>query len=187
MESTEIITGLKQMIRSTSHSRFDSHTKQTETDIVDPPPSNGLRVHGGWMCMILIAGQGIRVNFKVHFSCRDIGVVIHKVYGKPIQEITEEFRKDYVREYCNLVAGGIKKKLEECEISAGISLPIITRGFDEIFFGFNNKDQIADFFAVGNNELKLVHTPMIQIQNPKTLDKLVFSETAEDEEEIDFL
>ena len=41
---------------------------------------------------------------------------------------------DFFKEYCNLTAGNIKIALAANNIKVGISLPILARGFDEIFY-----------------------------------------------------
>jgi hypothetical protein len=95
--------------------------------------ANRLTVHAHWMAFILLAGEGGTITFKAHYSSSNIQSLVALALNKDIDKINSELISDFMREYCNLTAGVIKTKLADVGISTGLSIPIVTRGFDEIW------------------------------------------------------
>ncbi|MCX6128023.1 MAG: hypothetical protein NTX25_03035 [Proteobacteria bacterium] len=95
--------------------------------------SNRLTVHAHWMAFILLAGEGGKITFKAHYSSGDIQSIVALALNKNLDEINSDLISDFMREYCNLTAGFIKSRLAQVGIHAGLSIPIVTRGFDEIW------------------------------------------------------
>lgn len=92
------------------------------------------RVHGHWMAMALTAGPQLRVTFKVHFMADQGAKLAQKALGVEWDKIAFRNTSDFMREYCNMTLGLIKKVLQDHGFRSGISLPFLTRGFDEVFF-----------------------------------------------------
>ncbi|MFY7931000.1 MAG: hypothetical protein ACOVS5_19185, partial [Oligoflexus sp.] len=92
-----------------------------------------LHVHAHWMSFILLAGEGGKIMFKAHYSSADIQGLVARALNKDVDKINRQLTSDFMREYCNLTAGVIKARLAEVGIHTGLSIPIVTRGFDEIW------------------------------------------------------
>ncbi len=119
-------------------------------------PSHGYResnskedlVHGSFMSIILLGASCFRLAFKAHFTSRDIKNLLTKI-GAESRKLNEENIRDYMREYCNLVAGGVKSYFNDAGVSSGISLPLVTDGFDEVLYVNNQKaDMHKDMWEV---------------------------------------
>jgi hypothetical protein len=48
--------------------------------------------------------------------------------------LTVEQAGDTMKEYCNLIAGRVKRVLEDGHAKVGMSLPLTMRGFDRVYF-----------------------------------------------------
>ncbi|MEI7973532.1 MAG: chemotaxis protein CheX, partial [Bdellovibrio sp.] len=84
--------------------------------------------------LILVSGPAIKVTFKAHFMTSFAKKLAAPLYRKSLEEIQEEQGLDFMREFCNLTAGAIKRVLLKFEQKTGVSIPVVTRGFDELFF-----------------------------------------------------
>lgn len=125
---------LQKLVRFASLERMK--TVAHRQDIISeelPYAANRLTVHAHWMAFILLAGEGGKITFKAHYSSSDIQGLVARALNKDIDKINADLIGDFMREYCNLTAGVIKAKLADVGIHTGLSIPIVTRGFDEIW------------------------------------------------------
>jgi hypothetical protein len=103
------------------------------------------------MSFILLAGEGGILTFKTHYSSRDIQELAASTLKKDSDTIQAAMIADFMREYCNLTIGLVKVKLAEVGIHTGLSIPVVTRGFDEIWYrDYDLKDEfkIADAWRI---------------------------------------
>jgi hypothetical protein len=139
--------------------------------------------YGSHMSIILVAGKDLRVLYKVHFKVKDFLGEFPGITNK-----AQLF--DYFREYCNLMAGCIKKDLRAQNYVCGISLPTITSGYDEIIFSDPIRDErYIDCFAIGTETSRFVVTAHVETNNLellKDLNNCPIPEKAE-EGEIEFM
>jgi hypothetical protein len=85
---------------------------------------------------ILVSGEDLELNFKTHFMLDDVkGYTTAKLKSDIVStnQIT-----DFIKEYCNLVAGKAKLFLEEQRLVVGQSLPYAIQGFNEMFYPKTN-------------------------------------------------
>ena len=71
------------------------------------------------------------MTFKIQFAIKDA-----RNFAKSnlnTKEISNSHSKDFIRELCNVIAGYLKHTLSENNIQVGISLPLLARGFDDLF------------------------------------------------------
>jgi CheY-specific phosphatase CheX len=129
IDSVEVI---KEIVRNTSLMRMKQHA--ANEDIRMGPAKKDLPVFGHYMSLIMVAGEALKVTFRTHFSETDARNFAVRIYGKKPAELTHDQMHDYIKEFCNLTAGGIERALEKQGIYTGISLPLVTRGFDELFY-----------------------------------------------------
>jgi CheY-specific phosphatase CheX len=109
------------------------------------------------------------------------------IYGKSPEKLEVRQAKDFIKEFCNLSAGYLKKIFEDQAIDVGISLPLVIRGFDEVFFEKKEKPSIIeDKFRIENAGLGVICTNMVEVFNQDLLKNLDIT-IDEEEEEIDFL
>ncbi len=89
-------------------------------------------VLGHWMSLILAAGKEVRVTFKAHYMTKDAAIIAQNTFGS--SRLSEKQAKNFLKEFCNLTIGTVKDFLALNQVVVGTSLPIICRGFDDLFF-----------------------------------------------------
>src|SRR4051794_4093544 len=96
-----------------------------EEDVANPR----IPVFGKWMTLIILAGGPLRITLKIHYKTTDI-----KNLGSKDGIDLSIHSSSFMKELCNLIAGWMKRKLDQNGLTLGISLPVSSHGFDEVFF-----------------------------------------------------
>ena len=188
---------LRAVVRAASVSRLNIHTgsKQIETAELEPPFCPG-RILGNKLVFILISGDALRLTFKIHFNTGTAKQLAYRIFGGPsFAGISEKQAIDYFKEYGNLVAGRIVTELAKPGIDLGISLPLCTRGFYEVFSDYEEKQSpviaYSDFWKLKIDSHDIFCSAQFEIMNTALLDRLPEHETddteEEDAQEIEFL
>jgi len=135
MQQTKELTGiaaLQEMVRASSLHQLRQQAKDESLGLVHETRTDG-PVHGHWMSLILMAGQPFRLTYKVFYSSPlSRALPARRLESRP-DDISDSIMADFMREFCNLMAGGVKRTLAQMQIPVGLSLPLVTRGFDEVF------------------------------------------------------
>lgn len=172
MDNIEVSTGtpvdvrllrekLGEVVRYASQSRLATHADSAEVEVksMDAAFRPG-KILASNMVFILISGEAIRLTFKVHFNIRTARLLAWKIFGgDSSMNISEKQAQDYFKEYGNLVAGSMITLFGKVGIELGISLPLCTRGFYEVFSDYSEKQNpvvtYSDFWilAVNNQEI----------------------------------
>ena len=185
-ESLKII---RDIIRNSSLMRLKTHAACEDFDIIDADVKDA-KIYAPWMSLILVSGKAVRVTFKAHYMNKDAQYLAARVYGSKVDEVKKEQADDFIKEFCNLTAGLIKKSLEDATLSVGISLPLVTRGFDEIFFPVEGrKNTYMDAWELNYAEASILCSALIEVFDDSVLDKVrpLELEDSDDDGEIDFL
>ncbi len=113
-------------------------------------------LHAPCVANILIGNADLRMIFKIHFDYKN-GEQLCRRYLRNDQ-ISERKIDDFFLENCNLIAGKTKQFLIDNNLNVGISIPVLTRGFDELFFSFPlNDDSYLEWHWDLKNDDKLIH------------------------------
>ena len=186
MESS--LAKLKELVRQVSITRFKQSAQNDEYNLLEVPKSSEKTVFDHWMSLILISGKSLRITFKTHFNIKTCRKIASPIYGKKPDDIAVRQAQDFVKEYGNLSAGFLKKIFEEQDVDVGISLPLVIRGFDEVFFDkTQDEGKMEDCWRLDNGSTSLVCTSLLEIYQPEIIQELDFTIEEEEEEEIDFL
>ncbi|MBU2511060.1 hypothetical protein KJ966_06970 [bacterium] len=144
------------------------------------------------MSMIIVAGKSIRIILKTHFNHKDSKPIARHLYG--LEQVDDNKSFDVMKEYCNLSAGFLKKICIEQNIAVGISLPVVTMGFNEVFTDLNGQEQkmiFEDCWKLTYAEGDIICSCHVDIFEPEILNNLMeFAATDLDEdndEEYEFL
>lgn len=92
-----------------------------------------------WMSMILIANSDFRIVVKIHYNDSDMQALAKSVLKSDEIKITKKtnvttsYLEDFAKEFANLLGGSIKRSLDMCQFNNGLSLPLLVRGFDDLF------------------------------------------------------
>ena len=179
---------LKELVRQVSITRFKQSSQNDEYNLLEVPKSSEKTVFDHWMSLILISGKSLRITFKTHFNIKTCRKIASPIYGKKPDDIAVRQAQDFVKEYGNLAAGFLKKIFEEQDVDVGISLPLVIRGFDEVFFDKTQDEaKLEDCWRLDNGSTSLVCTSLLEVYQPEVIQELDFTIEEEEEEEIDFL
>lgn len=186
-----------ELIRYASLSRLKIHTASEEISVkeLDSAFKPG-RILASKMVFILVSGDVMRITFKAHFNTRDAARLAFRIFrGDSPDRISEKQAVDYFKEYGNLVAGSIAALLNSVGIEMGISLPLCTRGFYEIFSDYTEKGlpimTFSDFwkFEVGGHHIFC--NALVEVMDIGRLERLIGfkpeDEVKDDDGEMDFL
>lgn len=153
------------------------------------------RILANHLAFILISGDLIRVTFKTHFNTDAAKRIAFRGDGGTIvSNVSEREVFDFVKEYCNLVAGNVVALFEGVNIDMGIGLPLCTRGFYEVFTDYENLASSSiihsDFWRMRVNDSEFVCSALFEIIDDRPLECLINYEIVDEaniEGAIEFL
>ncbi len=174
-----------------SRDRFQSFSSTGGQAIVESI-ENKFGLFAPWAAIILVSGSDYRVTFKAHFKLSDASKFASgdKTVGED-GSFSDALRMrsfDYMKEYCNLYAGSLKRAFADANINVGISLPLLTRGFDEIFFPKADKKNTYETFWKLSNQLGCVFCSLfVEVVDADQFGRLSIKLDSSSEGEIEFL
>jgi CheY-specific phosphatase CheX len=186
---------LTELVRFASTSRLKVHSG-CEAIVTSEMPEKfqAGRVLANNMVLILTSGEPVRVTFKAHFNMATARAMASRIFGDlSAQAVTDRRSFDYMKEYCNLVAGKVVTLFADLQIDLGISLPQRARGFYEVFADYQEKDKpnfsFSDFWILSAGEHTITCSAVMEILDLKRLESLVDCAITDssDDEEMDFL
>lgn len=188
---------LRELIRHAAMSRLKNHadTSAIEVREMDSGFTPG-KILASNMVFILVSGDALRITFKVHFNTRMAKKLAFRIFGgMSAEDISEKQAIDYFKEYGNLVAGSVITHFGNFGVELGISLPLCTRGFYEVFSDYSETQfpvvTYSDFWELAANDFSLFCSALIEILDVAKLGRLTDYEIDEaaidDGEEMDFL
>jgi CheY-specific phosphatase CheX len=188
---------LKALLRHASISRLKNHGDDAEVEARELGAAfRPGRILASNMVFILVSGDALRLTFKVHFETGTAKQLAFAIFGGDSpSSISQRQAVDYVKEYGNLVAGSMVTLLAESGVELGISLPLSTRGFYEVFSDYSEKlDPIvafSDFWELRANSRSIYCGAQFEILNPRQLGDVAACEIVEETDsadaEMDFL
>lgn len=187
---------LCELVRHASQSRLRIQTGQAGVEVrtLDPGFRPG-RILASNMVFILVSGDALRLTFKVHFDTRAARALACRIFGKASpDDVAARQAIDFFKEYTNLVAGNLVALLGESGIQLGISLPMATRGFYEVFVDYTEQDEPvatgSDFwqlFVGGQTLYCSAQYELLDHQRLKPLAGQIIGDESGDDGEVDFL
>lgn len=193
-----IIKNTNKLIRHAAEDRVRTHARESDFNLVDLEDTfKAGQVLSNKMSLILISGEAIRITLKLQFSHSKVKNIAFPIYGKDsAAEISDAQSMDYMKELSNVIAGYVVQLFEKAGIQLGISLPLGTRGFYEIFADYRDADspviKYNDLWCLEFGDTKIYGTVLTEILDINTLEKVDLDETSydgddEDDGEFDFL
>lgn len=179
-------------IRNAVKSRFVVHSRIDDSKLhLESYKANDV-VLGHWMSLILVSGKAAKITFKIHFAEKSAKFFAAHAIMAEQAKITTGQAHDFIKEFCNLSAGFLKRQFEEKGENFGISLPLVTRGFDEIFFPRkDDKTRFSDIWTIGDGQASLTCSYFLEVFSPEQFSAIPFEilqpGAAADDGEVEFL
>ena len=135
---------LKKLFREKSATALAKMSQKK--DILVKDTVSDLKVMGHWMSLISISSAQFHITFKIQFSMDTARNLVAK---NDKSTISNSYSKDFIRELCNVIGGDIKFAFVQNNMNVGISLPILCRGFDDLFFASSErKSSLSDRWSL---------------------------------------
>ena len=176
---------LRELVRYSSVTRLKFHSDSSEVESREMDASfRPGRILANNMVFILVSGDAMRLTFKVHFNTRTAKQLSFRIFGgNSAEDISEKQAIDYFKEYGNLVAGSVISLMDKNNFELGISLPLCTRGFYEVFSDYTEKQHpitsYSDFWDLNVCGHTVCCSAQYEILNRKQLARLVDFEITE--------
>tara|TARA_Y100001958_G_C21192373_1_gene520295 strand:+ start:569 stop:1411 length:843 start_codon:yes stop_codon:yes gene_type:complete len=138
IKKLQMIKGFKDSVRKISLDRLGKYTKikgLKNRDFFIGEPTADQNV-GKKLTFVMAESSSLRFNFQAYFT-HDIANKF--LIGEKLEEVEEPLNSpddvvDFMKEFCNLTAGGIKMILAKGHDKlSNLSLPMLTRAQDSIF------------------------------------------------------
>jgi len=188
---------LKKLCREISTARMKAHLggeevsfrEGEEDDVIDENKNVGK-----WLSLIFVSSHVVKMGFQSNFTFDQCKHFTATALEKNAEDVSKGQMEDFIKEFCNLTAGALKKGLEKEGFSSLISLPLLTRGQDDVFFKGHPADTGAplnyqDSWEILYGESFITCNIFFEIYDKDNFSKIILGAFgAEDEEEgdIDF-
>lgn len=121
------------MCQAGSVAGFCYASKDNEVEIADFETAT-FPVFGQWMSLVLIMTPIMRLTLKYFYDTEQSARLTGRALRRIPAEISQSLADDFMRELANTSAGHVKRALEAAKVVAGVSLPLVTCGFDNVFY-----------------------------------------------------
>lgn len=187
-DSSELTSKLKKQIRSKVESTLIKSARLTDITCHEIENQDDF-LYDHWMAFILISGSSVRVMLKLHFSFQNACNMMNnkmKIISK--NQISEHMAMDFMKEQCNLMAGALKSVFNNSNIITGISIPIVTRGFDEsVFSDIVDQSKIKDVWKLNWSNGSVICSSVTEILHWTDFDNFIFDEDSREDDDGVFL
>ena len=186
---------LKSEIRDVSLRRMKNHSCNDVVSLKDAAELEERKsVVGQWLSLIFVSSPAVKMSFKSYYYTDDANYFTATALGlEKVDSVTKEQVDDFIKEFCNLTAGAIKESLELGGVKSLISLPLVTRGQDYIFFEIvetkKNPLVLTDIWDLELNGHVITCRVVFEVWDEEAMSKMVhsaFDADKDDDGEIDF-
>jgi hypothetical protein len=139
------------------------------------------------MSFILLSCSDYNIIFKSMFSITSLKGKLSQFMSLPLDKVSDSLVNDYMNEYCNLFAGNLKKILQfNFKSDVGISIPLISSGFEAFYFGISKRNTIYFYWKVKEESFDIICSLEFESLKGFTLDQLNTLNLEVDKKETDF-
>jgi hypothetical protein len=188
---------LSNLCKDISLSRFKNHSVSKNLGLGPLRKKRDESEISQWLSLIFVRSENLKISFKSKYHADNIKHFAASGLLDSIDNLTKNKVDDFAKEFCNLTAGGIKSQIEKIVGSSSISLPLLTRWDDNVFFLPNVLDKEKNFTFQDSWEIYLDSDKSrfiqcfisVEIYNKNDAVTLMKEESFSEEEdgEIDFL
>lgn len=182
---------IKELVRTASLSCIEDQSQQQGFVLEEVGDNTQAgQVLGNMMSIILITGDALRITLKLHFSMQNARQLSYSVYRRgSAAEVEDGKAIDFVKELSNLIAGQLVRSFESVKIPMGISLPLCTRGFYEVFADYSPTEtpliRFSDVWRLSLGDACISGSVMYEISNIDMLSPVADIQNEEEPEDDD--
>ncbi len=162
MTEVQLLKSIDEATQKISLKRIEGYS-QTQGFTIQPELMSHIPLIDYSMVIILISGGALRQTFKVFFDLSHAKVLLKKIYKTEVKN-PDELTCDFFKEIANLTAGQMRNLFEKSGFQCEISLPILLRAYDELFF--NSKEDVnskTSYWQIKNKEVTLYCSSTVEL------------------------
>ena len=190
---------LSELCKEISLKRFKNHSVSEGLKIGNIREKDDGTEISQWLSLIFIKSSGLKISFKSKYHVENIKHFAASALLDSVKNLTKTKINDFTKEFCNLTAGGIKEHLEKIVGKSNISLPLLTRWDDNVFFLPNILDDRNSFsfhdsweIYLDSNKNRFIQCYLsVEISDENEAKELMeeryYTEEVTEDGEIDFL
>ena len=164
----------RHLVRGVSKYLLENQRPNSSVTITEVSSSGP--VLGHWMAIILVTGPAFKLTFKTQFMGSMAQDLAKEVYKKKAAEVLEGQALDYMKEFANLCAGFYKRIFLNLGKNSGVSLPVVTRGFDEIFSNTDKgTNEVQDLWSLKTSNGQIYCSVHLEAFQPIHLNEITLS------------
>jgi hypothetical protein len=183
--------GLKALLRDVSVIQASQYFHGAAVSLTSEP--EGLRlgqVLSRYLAMVLLSSNELRVIFKVHFNPEQIRAWRREA-GAQEEDLGDRQILDFMKELANQMGGRVCRILDAHQISAGMSIPLCTRGIHEIYADYQSKtgaiNKFGDFWRLDGPFQSIYCSCHVEVLTRQDLSGIKAEDQEAQEGELDFL
>ncbi len=134
---SKIQAGLIEMMQYHSKLCLENHLGIKPHEKALPINHHEIPVYGFWLTLVLLSTENMHIILKTHFNFSTLRPILVKIFSNQEIDITMDMAESFMNEFSNLYGTKIRNELTSIGIPTGMSLPLLTRGFDNFFFEEN--------------------------------------------------
>jgi len=139
------------------------------------------------MSFILLSCSDYNIIFKSMFSISALKDKLSQFMSLPLDKVSNSLVNDYMNEYCNLFAGNLKKILQyNFKSDVGISIPLISSGFEAFYFGISKRNTIYFYWKIKESSFDIICSLEFESLKGFKLEQLNELNTEIEKKESDF-
>ena len=133
---------LRAFMREVSKVKLTELGRVADAEIVRIEIDRDVLAH--FVAFILVTGDRLRITFRAHFNSGTAAQLLQQTVAGTSSQTEPAHSYELMKEYCNLCAGEIKRVLATNEYPCVVSLPLMIRGFDQIFEPISKERFVVD-------------------------------------------
>jgi len=159
----EMVNRIQGLVRAASSKKAKEQGWFQDDVVIESLPPDDSLVHGHWLSFVLLWGDSASIVFSVHFSVASAATVLCLGDKASPADV-----KDAMKEYCNLTGGYIRSVFDRAGVPLGISLPIVSAGFDHVWFrGLLGRHSSLDGWTLSDGARRVVCTSDVTLTRPE--------------------
>ena len=119
------------------------------------------------LSLIIISSEGFEVVFKLHFTAESAANFWRARFEAKANPGTKQII-DWLKEFCNLVAGKFKQTFESVGIETNHSIPFYLPGYVDYFF----KSELSKLVKIQGGDFDFIFSAMVRVEDKEKFAKV---------------
>lgn len=182
---------MSQVLRTTSIEQIEQFVGGATSSAVDIDYYTPGQVLANELVLLTISGPELQLLVKIHFNYQQIRSRFRSRVSHASAPLSRQ-DVDFIKELGNQFCGAICRKLASQDIMAGLSIPLSTRGYYEIYADYTHKTspfiKFGEGWGLEGDFGTLYFSCYSELSNPQVIPKILAINPTEDApaQDIDF-